>query len=241
MDSWLSYWNSPNKSYVSERHKQAHYAVVFEGVRLYLPDAHGIVLDWGCSDALAATRVADICKIVLLYDAASLTRERLNVRYGNHPRIRVLDQADLDAIAKESIDLIIINSVIQYLSQTEFDELLDYVHRLLKPDGALLLGDVISPGTGNSRHVAPFLRFAWRHRFLFAALVGLVQTYASGYRNLKRELGLTAYAPEAMLQKLKQHGFAAEKLPNNIAVSKYRSSYLARKPSAQCAPLVDLK
>jgi 2-polyprenyl-3-methyl-5-hydroxy-6-metoxy-1,4-benzoquinol methylase len=241
MGSWLSYWNSPNKSYVNERHKQAHYAVVFEGVRPYLPGARGIVLDWGCSDALAATRVADLCGTVLLYDVANSTRERLKLSYRNHPRIRVLDRADLDAIAKESIDLIVVNSVIQYLSQPQFDELLDNVRGLLKPDGVLLLGDVITPGTGNSRHVATFLRFAWRQKFLLAALAGLIQTYTSEYRNLQRELGLTAYAPEAMQKTLKQHGFIAEKLTNNIAVSKYRSSYLARKPGSQHAPMADLK
>jgi ubiquinone/menaquinone biosynthesis C-methylase UbiE len=137
--------------------------------------------------------------------------------------------------------LIIVNSVIQYLSQAEFDELLDNIHRLLKPDGALLIGDVISPGTGNPRHVATFLSFAWRHKFLLAALAGLIQTYASEYRNLQRELGLTAYTPEVILQKLRQDGFVAEKLPNNIAVSKYRSSYLARKPGAQVSTVADLR
>ena len=241
MGSWLSYWNSPNKSYVSERHKEAHYTVVFEGMRPYLPGADGVVLDWGCSDALAAERLSELCGTVLLYDAAGSIRERLKLRSHNHPRIRVLDQAELNAITKESIDLIVVNSVIQYLSQAELDELLNNVHRLLKPDGAMLVGDVISPGTGNSRHVATFLSFAWRHKFLLAALAGLVQTYASEYRNLQRELGLTAYAPEAILQKLRQNGFVAEKLPNNIAVSKYRSSYLARKPDAPRTPLADLK
>jgi SAM-dependent methyltransferase len=241
MNSWLSYWNSPNKSYVSERHKQAHYTVVFEGVRSSLPGAGGVVLDWGCSDALAATRIADLCGTLLLYDAAGSARERLSLRYANDPRIRVLTQAGLDAITKESIDLIIVNSVIQYLSPAEFDELLDNIHRLLKPDGIFLLGDVISPGTGNPRHVATFLSFAWRHKFLLAALAGLVQTYASQYRNLQRQLGLTAYTPENMLQKLKQSGFVAEKLPSNIAVSKHRSSYLARKPGGQRAAVADLR
>ena len=32
MQSWLSYWDAPNKSYVNERHKRAHYDVLLDGI-----------------------------------------------------------------------------------------------------------------------------------------------------------------------------------------------------------------
>ena len=110
MQSWLAYWDAPNKSYVSDRHRQAHYDVLFSGIRPFLPEGRGTTaLDWGCGDALAAERIAAVCGSVLLYDAAVSTRERLRQRYGALSRIRIIDDAGLDDLPDGSIDLVIIN------------------------------------------------------------------------------------------------------------------------------------
>jgi SAM-dependent methyltransferase len=229
MDSWLSYWNTPNKSYVSERHKRAHYDALFAGIRPHLPDRNTVVLDWGCGDALAAPQVAELGRTILLYDAAPAVRERLLERYGNSARIRVLDEAGLDLLAGSTVDLVIVNSVIQYLSQQELGDALAMFHRLLRPGGALLIGDVIGPSTGNLRHVATFLHFAWKRGFLLSAICGLALTFASPYRTLQRDVGLAAFTPAQIIRSLSQHGFAADQLSRNIAVSQHRSSYLAHK------------
>jgi SAM-dependent methyltransferase len=231
MQSWLSYWDAPNKSYVSERHKQAHYDVVFDGVRPFVPTAAGsVVVDWGCGDALAAERIADVCSgTVLLYDPANSTRERLHRLHGMHPRIRILDDLAADSLAPDTIDLVIVNSVIQYLTEAQLDRSLAWFHSVLKPTGTLLLGDVISPGTPGLRHVTTFLGFALRRGFLLVAIAGLAQTFVSSYRKLQKQLGLAAYAPGQMVAKLERFGFTAERLARNIAVSPHRSSYLGRK------------
>jgi SAM-dependent methyltransferase len=229
MDSWLSYWNAPNRIYVSERHKRLHYDVVFAGIAPHLPTRGGVVLDWGCGDALAADGIAERCNTVLLYDAAESARDRLRLRYVGHARIRVLEQFGLDELAGDSVDLIIVNSVIQYLSDEQLHEALVLFNRLLKSGGGFLLGDVINPGTRNSRHVTTLLRFAWRHGFFLAAIGGLAQTFVSPYRNLRREVGFATFTSEQILDKLARHGFTAEKLARNIGISGNRSSYLARK------------
>jgi SAM-dependent methyltransferase len=230
MNSWLAYWDAPNASYVSGRHKRAHYDVVFAGVRPHLPGRDGVVLDWGCGEALAAERMAEIAGTVLLYDAAASTRERLRELHGAHPRVHILDDDALSGLAIGSIDLVIVNSVIQYLGKQDLAAALTLLSGLLKPGRALLVGDVITPGTPTLRHVTMFLGFALRRGFLLAAMAGLARTSASPYRRLQREIGLAAYAPDEMIALLAQHGFAAEKLAANIAVSRHRASYLARKP-----------
>jgi SAM-dependent methyltransferase len=226
--SWLSYWDAPNASYVSERHKRAHYDVVFTGVRPHLRPG-GVVLDWGCGDALAAQRMADIAGTVLLYDGAPSTRERLRPLHATRPGIHILDDAGLGQLPSGSVDLVIVNSVIQYLGEQELAQALTRFAQLLKTDGALLIGDVITPGTPMLHHVATFLGFALRSGFLPAAVVGLVRTSASPYRRLQREVGLKSYAPTEMITLLSQHGFTARRLAANIAVSRHRAAYLARK------------
>jgi ubiquinone/menaquinone biosynthesis C-methylase UbiE len=199
-------------------------------VEPYLPGLGGTVLDWGCGDVLTAERIADHAGTVLLYDGAASTRDRLRARYGSHPRIRILSNRLLDEVSTASIDLIIAGSVVQNLSIEDFNEVLRSFYFMLRPGGAVLLGDIINPGTAILVYVTTFLRSGWSRGILLPAIGTLLQTFASPYRKLWQEVGLTAYAPAQMLDLLRSRGFIAEKLSRNVTVSVLRSSYLARKP-----------
>lgn len=234
MQSWLDFWNAPNAIYVSRRHQKAHYAKVLSGIGRFVPaGGAAVVLDWGCGDALAAAELAQTCRTLLLYDRAAGTRSRLLSNHADSPRVRVLDDAELEAVAPASVDLIIVNSVVQYLDRRQITDALRLFHRLLKSDGTLLLGDIIAPDTALIGHVTTFLRFAWRNGFLVAALVGLARNFVSPYRQLRRDAGYACYTEMQMLGLLEANGFVGERLASNIAVSQLRSSYLARKSSAE--------
>ncbi|HWX85685.1 MAG TPA: methyltransferase domain-containing protein [Xanthobacteraceae bacterium] len=234
MRSWLDFWNAPNAIYVSRRHQEAHYARVLSGIGRFLPaGGAAVVLDWGCGDALAADDLAQSCRTLLLYDRADSTRHRLLSHYAGSPKIRILDDAELDAVAPASVDLIVVNSVVQYLSPSQFTDALKLFRRLLKSDGRLLLGDIIAPDTPLVGHVTTFLRFAWQNGFLVAAIIGLARNFVSPYRKLRREAGYACYTESEMLGVLDKNGFVGERLSANIAVSQLRSSYLARKQAAK--------
>lgn len=147
-------------------------------------------------------------------------------------KIRVIDDAALDAMASASIDLIIVNSVAQYLSRQQFNNALRHFHALLKPDGKLLLGDIIEPDTLLIGHVTAFTQFAWQNDFFVAAIFGLVRNFISPYRKLRRDAGYACYSETEILLILKGEGFVGERLMSNIVVSQLRSSYLARKQDA---------
>jgi SAM-dependent methyltransferase len=230
MQSWLDFWNAPNAIYVSRRHQDAHYAKVLSGIGRFMPaGGAAVVLDWGCGDALAADDLAQTCRIVLLYDRADSTRRRLLAHYAGNPKIRVLDDAELDAVSPASVDLIVVNSVVQYLDRRQFVDALRRFHRLLKSDGKLLLGDIIAPDTPLAGHVTTFLRFAWQNGFFVAAVIGLARNFMSPYRRLRRDAGYACYTAGEMLGLLDENGFVGERLTSNIAVSQLRSSYLARR------------
>ena len=234
MQSWLDFWNAPNAIYVSRRHQDAHYAKVLSGIRRFMPaGGAAVVLDWGCGDALAADDLAQTCRTLLLYDRADSTRRRLLANFSGRPKIRVLDDAELNAVAPASVDLIIVNSVVQYLDRRQLGDALRLFHRLLKSDGKLLLGDIIAPDTPLVGHVTTFLGFAWRNGFLVAAIIGLARNFVSPYRRLRRDAGYSCYTDMQMLGMLDDNGFIGERLASNIAVSQLRSSYLARKSSAE--------
>jgi len=236
VESWLDFWNAPNALYVNQRHREAHYDVFLSGIRSHLPvGVGGVMLDWGCGDALAAEQLAQICSTVLLFDAAENTRVALRRRYEGHSRIRILDEAALAALASNSVDLVIVNSVIQYLTRQQFIASARMFHRLLRTDGAFLLGDVIGAELSLPSQVFTFLKFAFRHGFLIPASVALLKTGTSPYRKLRRAAGYTCYSQVEMVDLLKGCGFSAERLAGNIAVNQHRRSYICRKASAATA------
>ncbi len=55
----------------------------------------------------------------------------------------------------------------------------------MKPGGRLIVGDVLRPEVGMARDVMALLRFAAHHGFLKDALIGLVSTALSDYRQLR--------------------------------------------------------
>ena len=102
------------------------------------------------------------------------------------------------------------------------------VRRLLKPGGRLIVGDVLRPEVGMIRDVVALLRFAARHGFLRDALIGLVTTALSDYRQLRSRVGLQRYSEADMIAKLAAHGFTASRAHFNIGHNPWRMTFVAR-------------
>ncbi len=225
--SWRDFWNADTPIYVSERHKILHYAGIARDILGYVPGPDAAVLDHGCGEALAADRVASSCRILYLCDGAPLVRERLAARFGTEPRIRVLAPEEVDAIDGHALDLIVVNSLLQYVPAEGFSDLLGLWRSKLREGGRLVLADVIPHGTGALDDVSALLRFAWAGGFLKAALVGLARTAFSDYRRLRTELGLTHYDEGEMLSLLTERGFEARRADRNMGHNPKRMTFVA--------------
>ena len=226
--SWREFWNADTPIYVSERHKTLHYALVARDIAAHIPGPDAHVLDHGCGEALGAGRVAAACAKLYLCDGAPLVRGRLSVRFVAEPRIAVLAPEELEAIPPHSLDLVVANSLLQYLSDGELDDLLGQWRRRLKETGRLVLADVIPPGAGPLDDVRALLGFAGRGGFLGAALVGLARTALSPYRKLRAELGLTRHSEADLAALLATRGFVGERAPRNIGPNPGRMTFVAR-------------
>lgn len=231
MNLWRQFWEKSHRIYVNERHKQVHYRQVANDILAVLPpDSNLRVLDYGCGDALEAERVAARVGRLYLFDAAAEVRGRLQARFGA-TGITVLDDAALAELAPASLDLVVVNSVVQYLDPAEFAALLVMARRLLRPNGILVIADVIPPDAGAVADVVSLLRSALRHGFLGAAVGGLIATFFSDYRRLRRAVGLATYSAPAMQRILTEAGFAAERRPTNFGFNPKRMTFLARRPA----------
>lgn len=229
--TWREFWDRPHRIYVNDRHRAVHYARVADDLLSELPAEPGVVLDYGCGDALEAARVAGRCKRLLLCDSAPTLRAALARRFRDEPRVQVLAPEDVTALPERSLDLVVANSVMQYLSREECRNFLALIRQKLAPGGRLILADIVPPGGGLVVDVSALLGTALRNGFFLAALAGLAQTFLSDYRRLRRDVGLTTYEEEDMRRALAQLGYEAGRRPRNFGFNRRRMTFVARVPS----------
>jgi SAM-dependent methyltransferase len=225
---WLAFWDSPHFIYVNARHKDVHYRVIAEGVAALIPGREARVLDYGSGEALHADIVADAASELLLCEAAPGVRAGLEKRFAGNPKIRVVAPHEVARLPEHSLDLIVMHSVVQYLTPTGAGALFAVFHRLLKSDGLFVVSDVVQPQTAAAIDALALLRFGQANGFFLAALWGLARTLLSSYWRLRSQLGLTRYAQAAVIEKLKAAGFSAQRAPANIGHNQERRTFYAR-------------
>jgi SAM-dependent methyltransferase len=228
---WISFWDSKHSVYVNARHLDAHYRRIVDDLLPYVP-AGGVVLDYGCGEALSHDRIAAKAGRLILSDAAPGVRTALIARFAGNSRIEVRPPEQVDALPSGSLDLIVMHSVAQYLIGPSLDERLAMFRRLLKPGGLLVLGDVIPPNVSPVTDALALLRFGAQNGFFLAAILGLVRTAFSSYARLRSTLGLSHHEERAMTERLVAAGFAVERAAENIGHNPARMTFLARpKPT----------
>jgi ubiquinone/menaquinone biosynthesis C-methylase UbiE len=228
MDDWIDYYDSTHTIYASRLHRDLHFQVIAKDIIGYISSPDAVVLDYACGEALSAARVAEACGKLFLAEPAPGVRGRLIARFAPNTKIRVRSLDDLRKMDEKSVDLVVMNSVAQYMGPSELDAAFAVVRRLLKPGGRLVLGDILRPEVGMGRDVMALLRFAATHGFLRDALIGLVSTALSDYRQLRARVGLQRYSETEMIEKLKAAGFTASRALANIGHNPWRMTFVAR-------------
>jgi ubiquinone/menaquinone biosynthesis C-methylase UbiE len=228
MEDWIDYYDSTHTIYASKRHRDLHFEVIARDIIGYVSSPNAVVLDYACGEALFAARVAEACGKLYLAEPAPGVRGRLIARFAPNTKIRVRSLEDLRQMAEKSIDLVVMNSVAQYMTPGELDSALAVIRRLLKPSGRLVLGDILRPEVGMIRDVLALLRFARAQGFLKDALIGLMSTALSDYRQLRSRVGLQRYSETEMIAKLAGGGFTASRAHFNIGHNPWRMTFVAR-------------
>jgi len=228
MDDWIDYYDSTHTIYVSKLHRNLHFQAVARDIIGYISSPDAVVLDYACGEALSAAKVAEACGKLYLAEPAPGVRGRLIARFAPNTRIRVRSLDDLRKMEEKSVDLAVMNSVAQYMTPAELDAALAVIRRLLKPSGRLILGDILRPEVGMVRDVIALLRFAAAHGFLKDALVGLISTALSDYRQLRGRLGLQRYSEADMVAKLAASGLTGSRAHFNIGHNPWRMTFVAR-------------
>jgi len=230
MDEWIDYYDSTHTIYASRLHRNLHFEVIARDIIGYISSPEAMVLDYACGEALSAAKVAEVCGTLYLAEPAPGVRGRLIARFAPNTKIRVRSLDDVRKMAEKSLDLVVMNSVAQYMTPQELDAAFGIIKRLLRPTGRLVLGDILRPEVGMFRDVLALLKFAAKHGFLRDALIGLISTALSDYRQLRTRIGLQRYSEEEIVAKLAKAGFSASRAHQNIGHNPWRMTFVARQP-----------
>jgi len=231
MRNWIEFWDSDHAIYVNARHKAAHAEGIASDFRRHIAAAgtpRPVVLDHGCGEALYAEAIAADCGTLLLCEAAPTIRARLAERVAGLANVRTLAPDEVAPGAIPPVDLVIANSLLQYLKRAELEALLDTWKRVLAPSGRVLLCDVIPPGVSPITDATALLRFAAREGFATAAFTGLVKTALSDYGRIRKSLGFSMYTEADMLALLTSHGYVAKRVYPNFGHNQSRMTFEGR-------------
>jgi SAM-dependent methyltransferase len=229
MSDWISFYDFKHSViYVNARHRDVHYRTIAQDIARLVPSPEARVMDYGCGEATSAELVAQAAGALVLVEAAPNVRAALEARYADHDKIAVCNSDEAAALPDGSFDMIVLHSVAQYLNGTELDRQMAVFHRLLKPDGLFIIGDIVPPKLAAPAAALALLRFGLANGFFWAAVGGLMRIFLSDYLKLKKNFGLSHYDEAAMLAKLNAAGFAAQRAAHNIGHNQQRMTFLAK-------------
>ena len=229
MNDWISFYDFKHSViYVNETHRDVHYRTIAQDIRAYVPSPAAQILDYGCGEATSAALIADAAGHLTLVEAAPNVRAALTARYAGNGKITVLTPEQAAALPEATFDRIVMHSVAQYLSDAELDRLLGVFRRLVKPDGVVIIGDIVRPSMAAPAAAVALLRFGAANGFFWAAVGGLIRIFLSDYFRLKKTHGLSHYTESDMLARLTRAGYQARRAERNIGHNQWRMTFLAR-------------
>ena len=225
---WIEFWDGEHPIYVDARHAAAHFRRIAEDIRGYAPEGgNGVFLDYGCGEALSAELVAERVGRLILCEPAPNVRGMLAGRYAGNPKVVVRKPDVIASMAAESVDVIVMHSVAQYVTPHELDRLFRMFRKLLKPEGLFVLGDVIPRKLSALADGMALLKFGSQEGFYGQALRGLIRTRFSHYWKLRKSLGLERYDEGEITAKLEAAGFTVQRSRSNIGHNTKRLTFLA--------------
>lgn len=188
------------------------------------------VLDFGCGTGRIAAELAPDVAEVRLWDGSAAMRRRAAAATAAHANVAPID-LEVEAAASR-FDLVLMNSVAQYLDDAELDGALLRLAGMLAPGGRILVSDVLPPGVAAASEILELLRFAARERVLAPTLVEQARL-APSYLGLRRAGGVHCRTAADLRRSAESAGLRTEFLPLNLTHRSRRLSALLHPASAR--------
>jgi SAM-dependent methyltransferase/ribosomal protein S18 acetylase RimI-like enzyme len=226
-DTWRAYWERIEDNQKCFRVEAGDYVARLRRLVGLEPGLRA--LDFGCGFGHTATRLAPHVGAVAIWDASSNVRLRAREKTRALANIELADFSTgrIDA-GDPGFDLILAHSVLQYMSEDEILAWLAKWREMLRPQGRIVLSDLIPPQAGGVGELLDYLWFALRHGFFWDAFIAGLRESAN-YSRARRERPLTV-VPRARLESwARQSGLVVEWLPENLSHRRARATAVLKK------------
>lgn len=213
--SWDGYWEGVEHRHIFAVEARDHVERLRRAVPL-APDAR--VLDFGCGFGHVAELLAPLVGEVAVWDAAERMRAATARRTAALPSVVAVDPSGPE---RREFDLVVANSVVQYMDRDELARWLARWSGMLAPGGRIVLSDIPVPGGSAVVELVGVLRFAARHRFLLRALRdGAAE--ALRYARSRGGAQLLTPTPDDLAALARPAGLVARVLPANLTHRAHR-------------------
>jgi SAM-dependent methyltransferase len=212
--AWAVYWEGLNDNQELFRAQAREYVQNLQSTLLVEPEAS--VLDFGCGFGFVAEMLASRVEKVFLWDTSANMRRRARLNASGHPNIRYIDLSDPKAIPRSlRFDVILVNSVVQYMSADDFSAWLVQWPSMLSPGGRIVVSDLIPPDYRSVSDIVDLLRFSASRGFL-ARAIWQAFTELLRYLRVRRRCPLYRIGREELIQRAKTAGLTVSCLPRNL-------------------------
>jgi cyclopropane fatty-acyl-phospholipid synthase-like methyltransferase len=191
------------------------------------------LLDLGCGPGLVAGLVAPLVDELWWWDPSPNMRELAARATNDRPNAHLCDlggagAGSMDArIPGAPFDMIIVNSVVQYMTPSELDGWLHRWPDILTEGGRIVLSDLIDPDQRPTADISDLIRFAVRQRSpirAFRESLGDVRAY----RSTSRKVPLTRVGPDELARRASEGGLEMDVLPRNLTHLGHRWTAILR-------------
>ena len=214
-------------------------ALYLRSLRASVPLRHDQrVLDFGCGFAFVEALLAPLVGHVCLWDPSPTMRTASKRQTADLPNVSFCDLSTVapgsgapDEWRGRPFDLILVNSVVQYMTPDELSAWLPRWRAMLTTAGAVVLSDLIPPDHRGQHDVVDLLRLGVRHgstlRGVREALGGVTR-----YWRTSRAAPLQRVGSEDLARRAAAAGLTVTALPANLTHFRRRWAALLRPQSS---------
>ena len=192
------------------------------------------VLDFGCGLGFVSEMLAGSVGGLFFWDYSENMLETAAARLASSRNAKAINLDRLEAESQLSFDLILVNSVIQYMSKDELNKWLLRWRDMLGSGGILLISDVILPKPAFITEVSDSLLFAARGGFLFRTLKKDFKQYIR-YLKTRRQGSLMRYSKDDFTRQAEAAGFDVNVLQENLTYRSNRFSAILTMAASNAA------
>jgi cyclopropane fatty-acyl-phospholipid synthase-like methyltransferase len=222
---WVEYFDSLRQNSALYGLQSAAYVASLTAALPLRPSDR--VLDFGCGFGLVASHLAPYVGEIWLWDPAPNMRAAARRNTAHLSNVKICDLPPVEhagarrTIPLPRVDVILVNSVVQYMSLAELGAWLERWRTLLVPDGTLVLSDLIATDHSDVADTLDLLMFGARHRTpirtISQAIGGVLR-----YVRMRHARSLTRLDPGELARLSAVAGFSSGALPNNLTHLRHR-------------------